>query len=180
MRFPGSGGGLGAAGAAGESSPMPCLSLLYPSKALLYGACFFLGNRSFGVMVQSALPLQWSLEEVCIPIKWKGLGFFVVFFLILKSVVFTPNNYTAPVLVQPLIFVENSKAKEKLFYLGRGLDMLNTAFYCWILLSSLNLDLPLDASMSFPTRLKPALWLETSFLCNNLNVANKSPLSSLG
>lgn len=55
--------------------PMPCLSLLYPSKALLYGACFFLGNRSFGVMVQSALPLQWSLEEVCIPIKWKGFLF---------------------------------------------------------------------------------------------------------
>lgn len=58
----------------------------------------------------------------------EGVGVFCSFFLILKSVVFTSNNYTAPVLVQPLIFVENSKAKEKLFYLGRGLDMLNTAF----------------------------------------------------
>lgn len=51
-------GQRGAEGAAGESSSVPCLSLLYPFKAVLYGACFFLGNRSFSVMVQSALPLQ--------------------------------------------------------------------------------------------------------------------------
>jgi len=46
-----------AGGAAGESSPTPGLSLLYPFKAVLYGAGFFLGKQSFSMMVQLALPL---------------------------------------------------------------------------------------------------------------------------
>lgn len=121
----GLGGCLRAEGAASESSSNPSLSLLYPLKALLYVACFFLGSWSFSVIVQSAAPLQWNLEEVCLPIKWKGL---FVRFLILKSVAFTSNRCVAPALVQLLIFVQKIKANKKLFYLEKGLYMLNTAF----------------------------------------------------
>lgn len=43
----------------------------------------------------------------------------------------------------------------------------------------MNLGLPLDTSVPFPSRLKHTLSLEASFLFNYMSAANESPLSCL-